>query len=78
MYFDVVGVVEVVAEIVLGEVEGDAELGLVRGEVGCADQSDGELGPGPGLAIAIGMVGGDAQEDLLAAEGDNLLGNGSE
>ena len=46
MYLDIVCVVEVVAEIVFGEVERDEELGLVGREIGRADESDGELGPG--------------------------------
>lgn len=35
--FDGVGVVEVVAEIIFGEVERDEEARVVRGELWCAD-----------------------------------------
>ena len=42
--FDVVGVVEVVAKIVFGEVEWDEEARMVWGYVGCSDEGDCELG----------------------------------
>jgi hypothetical protein len=41
---DAVEVLEVIAEIKLIEGEGDAELSVVRGEFGGADESDAELG----------------------------------
>lgn len=41
---DAVEVLEVIAEIKLVEGEGDAELSVVRGELGGADESDAELG----------------------------------
>ena len=43
--FDVVGVVKVVAEIVLREVERDEETRVVWREAGCAHHCDRKFGP---------------------------------
>lgn len=43
MYFHIVRVVEIVAKVVFGEVERDAEFGVVGREVGRANQGDGEF-----------------------------------
>jgi len=46
VYFDLVCMIEVVAEVVLGEVEWDEKARVVRREVRCPHEGNGKLRPG--------------------------------
>jgi hypothetical protein len=70
-------VVEVVAEVVLGEVERDEEARLIRGKPWCADEGYCELWPRSiELVEACTAWPGCIQVDLLASESDELLRDG--
>lgn len=74
--FDIVSMVEIVAEIVLREIERHFEARVVWGQSGCAQHCDCELRAG--YLISIETSGcqrfvRDIQVDLLAAEGNQLL-----
>jgi hypothetical protein len=73
---DVVGVEEVVAEVVLGEVEWDKETRVIWRYPGGSDQSDCELGTMMCQLRSVRSFVICIQIDLLAAEGYQLLRDG--
>lgn len=77
MAFYPVGVEEVVAEVVFGEVEGDEEACVVGREGGRSRQGYCKFGT-MRLLVFVGKErgGGEVQEDLLAAECYYLLADG--
>ena len=52
MYANIVGVVEVVAEIEFREPERDDKLGVLRGECRCADECESEVRPASCVSLS--------------------------